>query len=145
MITWEQCERLVLHDLYHLERECVKAYDRFDFATVSRRLNEFATTTLSTFYLDVTKDSLYSDAAIDPRRQAVLATLDQILRTCTTLMAPIAPHLAEEVHQYRLTDAEASNDDDTSNGSVFQLGWQTVVSAVTVSDQSIKADTASPQ
>ncbi|KDN40163.1 isoleucyl-tRNA synthetase [Tilletiaria anomala UBC 951] len=118
------CELYTLHQLALLEQACLQAYDAFDFATVARKLNEFVSASLSTFYLDITKDVLYSDARDSPRRQAVLATLDQVLRTLTAILAPITPHLAEEIHQYRQSDSEAHECDTFV--SAFEAGWQPV-------------------
>lgn len=56
--------------------------------------------------------------------------LSQTLRTFTSILAPITPHLAEEIEHYRIgstsdpPSTSASASDDLQ--SVFQKGWQSV-------------------
>ena len=38
----------------------MRAYDEYDFSTVSQTLNTLATVDLSAFYVDVTKDRMYT-------------------------------------------------------------------------------------
>lgn len=97
-------------------------------AIVVRRLSEFTNGTLSTLYLDVTKDSLYADAASNPCRNAIVAVLDQVLGVYTTILAPITPHLAEEIFHYRKGATEDPKSVDEPAPSVFQQGWQAAVS-----------------
>ena len=46
--------------------------------TVLQNLASFTSTTLSTFYFDVAKDTLYCDPADGARRQAIISTLDHV-------------------------------------------------------------------
>ncbi|WFC98748.1 isoleucine--tRNA ligase [Malassezia yamatoensis] len=111
--------RYILHELRALEQTCLLAFTEFDYAKVTRRLNEFVTTTLSAFYFDVVKDPLYAGGN---NRNAILAVMNRILETITCILAPILPHLAEEIHWYRdkrTMDPEPSQQFD----SVFQLAW----------------------
>jgi hypothetical protein len=56
------------------------------------------------------------------RQSSAYSGSPQILDTYTSVIAPILPHLAEEIHQFRL----GNNDSPTS---VFRLGWRDVVRA----------------
>ena len=87
---------------------------------MSRRLNEFVTTTLSALYLDVAKDPLYAGGV---RSDAIRAVLDRILSTLTSLLAPILPHLAEDIHWYR-DGRTADPAPGETVSSVFTQGWQ---------------------
>ena len=42
-------------------------------------LNHFANTTLSSLYLDITKDVLYADAIDSHQRRAVITVLEQVI------------------------------------------------------------------
>ena len=106
------------------------------FAVVSS-LTHFSNITLSSLYFDINKDCLYADALQSDARRAVIAVLwevhqatpfepietdfiiRQILDVMIRVMAPIVPHLSEEVHDVRM---------DGSSLSVFALGWETTVS-----------------
>ena len=61
-------------------------------------LSYFANITLSSFYFDVNKDCLYADRQDGIERRRVLTVLDQTLATMTQVLAPVLPHLAEEIH-----------------------------------------------
>ncbi|WFD29104.1 isoleucine--tRNA ligase [Malassezia sp. CBS 17886] len=74
-VLTRQLDRFVLHELLLLDRACRDAYASFNFMQVTRRVNEFVTTTLSSLYLEVVKDTLYAGSG--PHRAAVVATLDQ--------------------------------------------------------------------
>ncbi|ORY30574.1 mitochondrial isoleucyl-tRNA synthetase [Naematelia encephala] len=103
-------DRYVLHELSCLEKSSIEAYDDFAFHRVLLTAHSFASNTLSSFYFEVIKDTLYCNAADDPARRAIIATLqhvnddltsadEQVLRTFTKIIAPIAPHLAEELYE----------------------------------------------
>jgi isoleucyl-tRNA synthetase len=77
--------------------------------------------TLSSIYFDVTKDSLYCDAQDSVRRRAILTVMEEVLRTMTRIMAPIVPHLAEEIHQTRYSEGAKVS-------SVFCEEWTALVS-----------------
>lgn len=95
---------------------------------VTRRLNEFVTATLSTLYLDSVKDVLYAGA--EAQRAGTVAVLDQLLHTLTSIMAPILPHLAEDIHWYRNgATGDPKPEDAAEMRSFFQGGWQPVADA----------------
>ncbi|PWN35903.1 isoleucyl-tRNA synthetase [Meira miltonrushii] len=114
-------DRYILNRLLDLDESCRKAYDSFDFAQVVRRANDFCTTDLSSLYMDIVKDRLYSDTLDSTRRQTTVAILDQVLRTIVSILAPIVPHMAEEIHQFYIGEENTDQ-----NESVFKVGWQSV-------------------
>lgn len=114
-------DRYILDRLLFLEESCRKAYDSFDFAQITRRACDFCTSDLSSLYLDIVKDRLYSDDLNSNRRKTTVAVLDQILRTIVSILAPIMPHMAEEVHQFHQGKQEVAETE-----SVFRNGWQSV-------------------
>ncbi|CAO1626474.1 unnamed protein product [Jaminaea pallidilutea] len=124
-------DRYILHNLSELDRDCKSCYDELDFSGISRRLVEFATIKLSPLYFVMIKDTLYCDPAASPRRRAALAVCDQILGTYTSILAPMMPHLAEEIWHYRngaSIDPPAAWD-EASEGeeeSFFHAGWRDV-------------------
>ena len=89
------------------------------FDLVTRRLNEFVTTTLSALYFDVVKDPLYAGGV---NRNTILAVMNRILETITCILAPILPHLAEEIHWYR-DKREMDPEPNQQFQSVFQQAW----------------------
>ena len=73
-------------------------YDNFDFGEVYRNVNSYITNTLSSFYLDFTKDILYIE---DPKSNTRLSTQTvfyQILDSLLKLLSPILPHTTSEAY-----------------------------------------------
>ena len=69
-----------------------------DICPVIGELSYFANITLSSFYFDINKDCLYADRVDGVERRRVLTVLDEVLTTMTRVLAPVLPHLAEEIH-----------------------------------------------
>ncbi|KAG6331358.1 hypothetical protein ID866_7732 [Astraeus odoratus] len=101
-------ERYVMNELYKLEKTALEGYATYNFPKVMTSLTNFANITLSSLYFDITKDVLYANDILSVERRAVVATLERILRTMTSVLAPVLPHLAEEVHAQHSSNAELS-------------------------------------
>ncbi|EPQ53661.1 isoleucyl-tRNA synthetase [Gloeophyllum trabeum ATCC 11539] len=112
-------DRYVLHELTKLDKVAREGYATYNFAKVVNAMSNFCNVTLSSLYFDVTKDCLYADARNSAQRRAVLTVLEQVLRTMVFVMAPILPHLAEDVHHV-MSGAE----DPASGRSVFTTTWE---------------------
>ncbi|KAJ7096704.1 tRNA synthetases class I-domain-containing protein [Mycena belliarum] len=109
-------ERYVMHELYMLEQTALEGYMQYNFAKVVAALSSFANGTLSALYFDISKDGLYANALSSVERRAVVTVLEQVLTTMNSIMAPIVPHLAEEIHE-AFTETEVS---------VFTTPWTTL-------------------
>ncbi|KAG6887858.1 hypothetical protein C0992_010462 [Termitomyces sp. T32_za158] len=107
-------ERYVMHELYTLEETALEGYSSYNFPKVINSLSNFANVTLSSLYLDITKDCLYADSISSLERRAVVTVLEQALVTMTSVLAPVLPHLAEEIHNTRNPDGS----------SVFMTPWR---------------------
>ncbi len=95
----EEIDRFILHRLDALRRRLVEAYEAHQYHVVYHGLHNFCAVTLSSFYLDVLKDRLYTSARRSkPRRSAQTALYRLALDLCR-LMAPILCFTAEEIWQ----------------------------------------------
>jgi len=72
-------------------------YDQYWFTSVVQTINRYCTNDLSSFYLDICKDRLYTEASDGLMRRSAQTAMHQILDTLTRLMAPVLSFLAEEV------------------------------------------------
>ena len=108
-------DRYMLRVLAQFEAETQAAYDEYAFSRVYSLLQQFAVSDLSNFYLDLAKDRLYISAPDEPRRRSCQTVLAQVLRTFSAALAPILPHMAEDIWQNLPYDA--------GHKSVFEGGW----------------------
>ncbi|KAK3816161.1 MAG: Isoleucyl-tRNA synthetase [Benniella sp.] len=119
-VKYEDLSRLdkfMLAEVYQFSKNVTSGYDDLLFNKVFTQLQYFTSTTLSSFYLDIIKDSLYSDAEKSLQRRAIQTVLFHTLNAFTRSIAPLAPHLSEEVYEH-YRDCFA-----TPQPSVFRSGW----------------------
>nr|WP_236838544.1 isoleucine--tRNA ligase [Caldalkalibacillus salinus] len=76
------------------------AYDEYQFHTVYSAVHNFCTIELSSLYLDISKDLLYTDAPNSVARKATQTVMYDLLQLIVKLVAPIIPHTADEVWQF---------------------------------------------
>jgi isoleucyl-tRNA synthetase len=94
-----EIDRWALSRLHGLTRKVTQAYESFDFHEVYHRLYNFCIVDMSSFYLDILKDRLYTFRADSPERRAAQRVLSDVLTTMTRLMAPVLSFTAEEIWQ----------------------------------------------
>ena len=71
------------------------AYDEYDFADAAKLLNQLATVNLSAFYVDVTKDRMYTLGPASPERRSTQTVMYLICEGLAKLLAPILPVTAD--------------------------------------------------
>ena len=82
-------------------------------------MNEFAIVDLSSFYLDVLKDRMYTFAPTSQARRSAQTVLWQITEALVRLVAPILSFTADEVWEY-LPAVEGR--EERASGAVSQAG-----------------------
>jgi len=75
-------------------------YTAFEFHRVYHAVNEFAIVDLSSFYLDVLKDRMYTFAPTSLARRSAQTVLWKITEALVRLTAPILTFTADEVWEY---------------------------------------------
>ncbi|KAG2137399.1 tRNA synthetases class I-domain-containing protein [Suillus bovinus] len=114
-------ERFVMNELYKLDQIAAEGYANYNFPKVMTSLTNFANLTLSSLYFDITKDCLYANDIQSVERRAVVTILAKVLDYMTSVMAPVLPYLAEEIHT-----ALHEGDEAVSQLSVFAKKWTPV-------------------
>jgi isoleucyl-tRNA synthetase len=94
----------------------VAAYADYDFPTVFKELNALATVDLSAFYVDVTKDRMYTFAATSQARRSGQTAMFLVADGLARLMAPILPFTADELWRF-LPPADAGARDVEARSS----------------------------
>jgi isoleucyl-tRNA synthetase len=92
-----EVDRWALARTARLVRRCVKGYEDFQFHVTYTALYNFCTVDMSSFYLDILKDRLYTHGTHSVSRRSAQTALWHILDALTRLMAPILPFTAEEL------------------------------------------------
>ncbi|MDX9715636.1 MAG: isoleucine--tRNA ligase [Dissulfurispiraceae bacterium] len=140
-----ELDKWAMSRLQRLIKKVTCAYERFDFHEVFHSLYNFCIVDMSSFYLDILKDRLYTYRKDSTERRAAQWVLRQILVDMTRLMAPVLSFTAEEIWKYIPDRGE-------SESSVFLAGfpeyrqqyhdeelearWQTLI---TIRDEANKA------
>jgi isoleucyl-tRNA synthetase len=93
----EEVDRYLLSRYGRVASEMIRAHDAYDFQRVSHLLNSFATIDLSAFYLDVSKDRLYTLAPDSRERRSAQTVLYRIADGLARVAAPLVPFMAEDV------------------------------------------------
>ncbi|KAG9336133.1 hypothetical protein JZ751_002480 [Albula glossodonta] len=91
-------DQYLLHLLRDYSMKVTDAYNEFDSSRVIRLLQSFVTRDVSSFYFSIIKDRLYCDAEDSVGRRSCQTVLEEILDGLTRSIAPVLPHLAEEVY-----------------------------------------------
>ena len=95
-----EMDRWAMSRLAGLTAKVLDAYEKYNFHEVYHRLYGFCVVDMSSFYLDILKDRLYTFRADSKERRAAQWVLHEVLYTMTRLMAPVLSFTAEEIWQY---------------------------------------------
>jgi len=92
----DELDRFALHQLQDLIQKVRAGYDRFEFHRVYHALHNYCVVDLSSFYLDILKDRLYTSPAKSVQRRSAQTALYEVLTVLLKLMAPVLSFTAEE-------------------------------------------------
>jgi isoleucyl-tRNA synthetase len=85
-----------------------KAYDKYDFASVYHTVNNFVSSDLSSFYLDIAKDVVYIEGHDQLHRRAMQTVMYDTLIALLKLTTPILPHTTDELWVFLTQETEES-------------------------------------
>jgi isoleucyl-tRNA synthetase len=110
-----EIDRWAMHRLQKLVQRVEKAYDEFEFHVVFHSLHNFCAVDMSSFYLDILKDRLYTARTASVERRSGQTAMHAVLSTMVRLMAPVLSFTADEVWGYMNESAATT--------SVFLAGF----------------------
>jgi valyl-tRNA synthetase len=76
-------------------KECTQAMDNYEFHSLIGKIQDFFWHDFCDNYLEYVKHRVYTE---DPTKQAALYTLNKILLDTIKMLAPITPHISEEIY-----------------------------------------------
>ena len=92
-------DKFALHKLNKLIVEVTEAFENYEFYKYFQCLQNFAAVDLSSFYLDIVKDRLYTAGKKSLSRRACQTVLYENLMALVRILAPVMPHQAEDIWQ----------------------------------------------
>ena len=95
-----ELDRWALSSYAQLLENLDQAYSKYEFHQIYHSLNHFCTVELSSFYLDILKDRLYTSAPQSVERRAAQTVLYELAVGLATWMAPVLSFTAEEFWKY---------------------------------------------
>ena len=93
----DEVDRFALARYGEAAQRMLRAYDEYDFSTVAQNLNTLLTVDLSAFYVDVTKDRMYTLNARSHERRSTQTAMYTICDGLSRLLAPILPVTADDL------------------------------------------------
>jgi isoleucyl-tRNA synthetase len=91
-----ELDRLTLTRLTKLTERVGRAYEKYEFHTIYHSIHNFCTVDLSSFYLDIIKDRLYTFKAQSAGRRAAQTTIYSVLDHLVRLIAPVLVFTTDE-------------------------------------------------
>lgn len=119
LVAFEQLtpqDKYLLHCLHRLCLQVTDTYDRFNYTRALNLVEKFVNIHVS-FYNHITKDRLYCSHHDNLSRRSAQTVQYYLLEALTKFIAPVVPHLAEEIYKYHPYNAV--------NESLFHTSWFT--------------------
>jgi isoleucyl-tRNA synthetase len=96
----EEVDRYILARYAEVADRVLNAYDAYEYGTIFQALNAFVTVDLSAFYVDVSKDRLYTFGVRSSARRSAQTAMYLMADGLTRLLAPILSFTADELWRY---------------------------------------------
>ncbi len=117
-------DQWALHQLYETVKTVEGAYNSYEFAKAFQIMYAFCNESLSSFYLDILKDRLYTSHTHSDERRSAQTVLFHITNYLVRLLAPILVFTAEEVFA-----AMSKGQDLKTTDSIHLVDWLKVPAA----------------
>jgi isoleucyl-tRNA synthetase len=124
----DEVDRYALARYAEVAKAVRDAYDRYEFPSIFQVLNTYVAVDLSAFYVDVSKDRVYTLAPNARARRSAQTAMYRIANGLARLIAPILPVTADEYWHHLPGTREASvhlaefvkDDDDLLNPELVE-------------------------
>ncbi len=96
----QELDRFALARYAEVASRVVRAYNAYDFPAVPQAINSLLTADISAFYVDVSKDRLYTLAPSSPARRSAQTSIYIMADGLARLIAPILPVTSDELWRF---------------------------------------------
>ncbi len=103
MVSYENMEELdrwALMRVNELVKKSIEAYEAYEYHVLYHGIHNFCVVDMSSFYLDIIKDRLYTEKADGKLRRSAQSAMYMILERLTLLLAPILVYTTEEIWSF---------------------------------------------
>ncbi|GAB4851284.1 Isoleucine--tRNA ligase, chloroplastic/mitochondrial [Ancistrocladus abbreviatus] len=123
-VPYDDLPMIDQHALFQLQnviKNISESYEKYQFFKIFQIIQRFVIVDLSNFYFDVAKDRLYVGGTTSFTRRSCQTVLAAHLLSIVRVIAPILPHLAEDVWQN--LPFEHTIEDGSVAKFVFESRW----------------------
>ena len=92
-----ELDRWALMRLNDVVKKSIAAYDAYEYYVLYHAVHNFCVVDMSSFYLDIIKDRLYTEEASGLKRRSAQSAMYRILDTLARLLAPVLAYTTEEI------------------------------------------------
>lgn len=92
-----ELDRWALMRLNEVVKKALAAYDAYEYHVLYHTVHNFCVVDMSSFYLDIIKDRLYTEQADGVKRRSAQTAMYLILDAVTRLLAPVLAYTTEEI------------------------------------------------
>lgn len=110
-------DKYIMLKLKKLQDRVTKGFEEYEFHQPMVAIHQFCDNELSSFYIDISKDSLYADAKNSLLRRSIQTVMWLSLKVLTQMISPVLSFTAEEIWQHM------REMDGTLSKSVFLNDW----------------------
>ena len=103
-----EIDRWALHQLELLKERVLNAYREYAFHVIYQEVNAFCTVEMSSFYLDILKDRMYTAKTDSLSRRSGQTVMYGIIDALLRLLAPVLSFTADEAWHFMPGSREAS-------------------------------------
>ena len=96
----EEVDRYALARYGEIAGTVLAAYERYEFQPIAHAVNHFLTVDLSAFYVDISKDRLYTFAPRSKARRSAQTAIYTITDGLARLLAPILPVTTDDLWRF---------------------------------------------
>ena len=143
----QEVDRYILARYAEVAKKVLASYDAFDYTPIVQAVTQFAIVDLSAFYLDVSKDRLYTFGATSEARRSAQTAMYIMVDGLVRLLAPILTMTTDELwralpnrHEdsVHLADFPAAADLDRLIDPALAERWATLIEVRNVVNQALE-------
>ncbi|MDP3640258.1 MAG: valine--tRNA ligase [Nanoarchaeota archaeon] len=118
-------DKWLLSKLHRLVTESTETFAAYEYARTKSVVEHFFWHTFCDYYLEIVKDRLYNPAIRGAeKRKSAQYTLDRTLLSILKMMAPVMPHITEEIYQHAFAKRENAKSIHIAAWPLAQPRWQ---------------------